>query len=56
MTKSPSGREPGALDRAIAQVEAALLICDEQGLFFAAIDLSAALDKLIALREERGSV
>ena len=51
-------REPGreseitAIDRAIALVEAALVACDEHELIFVGIDLSAALDKLHALKTQ----
>lgn len=39
-----------ALDRAIALAEAALRECDKHGFVYAAIDMSAAIDKLKALR------
>ena len=39
-----------ALDHAIALAEAALSECDKNGYVFAAIDMSAAVDKLKALR------
>jgi hypothetical protein len=37
------------LARAIALAEAALIVCDENGFMFAAIDISAAIDKLKAI-------
>jgi hypothetical protein len=46
MNDSPSHEDTGAIDRAIKLVEAALNECDEQGLIYAAIDISSALDKL----------
>lgn len=39
-----------ALEHAIALAEAALSQCDEHGFVYAAIDISAAVDKLKALR------
>jgi hypothetical protein len=50
--KPPSEPRAEAVARAIALAEAALGICDDQGFLYAAIDLSSALDKLQALREE----
>ncbi|MFY7834974.1 MAG: hypothetical protein ACOVQ0_01655 [Novosphingobium sp.] len=50
MTTSPETRVQ-SIDRAIALAEAALIVCDELGLLFPAIDLSSAIDKLQALRE-----
>lgn len=38
------------VDRAIALAEAALRECDEHGYVYAAIDLSSALDKLVAIK------
>lgn len=54
MVDSEPGVDREAVDRAIALVEGALSACDEHGFTFAAIDLSAALDKLMALRERPG--
>jgi hypothetical protein len=39
-----------ALEHAIALAEAALSECDKHGFVYAAIDMSAAIDKLKALR------
>lgn len=50
MTESNRKSDLEAIDRAIALVEGALNECDEHGLIFVAIDLSTALDKLLALR------
>jgi hypothetical protein len=38
------------IERAIALATAALVLCDENGYVFAAIDLSSAIDKLNALK------
>lgn len=46
MNDSQFQKERRAVDRAIALAEAALYECDEHGFLYAAIDLSAALDKL----------
>lgn len=54
MVDSKPREDREAVDRAIALVEAALSACDEHGFTFAAIDLSAALDKLMALRDRPG--
>ncbi|BDW83672.1 hypothetical protein MACH24_31100 [Erythrobacter sp. Dej080120_24] len=43
------------IDRAIAMAEAVLHECDEHGFVFAAIDISSALDKLRAIRDESGT-
>lgn len=40
-----------ALDHTIVLVEAALDQCDQHGFIFPAIDISSALDKLIAMRD-----
>lgn len=52
MIDSYTAMDRGAVDQAIALVEAALCACDKHGFIFAAIDLSAALDKLMALRDQ----
>lgn len=46
MNDSKLGKDREAIDRAIALAEAALYECDEHGFLYAAIDLSAAIDKL----------
>jgi len=43
-------RHQEGVERAIILVEAALHECDNNNLIFPAIDLSSALDKLIAIR------
>jgi hypothetical protein len=49
--KDPRRRSKNAaLDDVIALAEAALSECDEHGYVYAAIDLSAAVDKLKALK------
>lgn len=50
MTEPRLERELAPVERAIVLAEAALRLCDTQGYIFAAIDLSAALDKLHTLR------
>lgn len=52
MTKIEIGQPQEGIERAIALTEVALRECDEMGLIFAAIDLSSALDKLMALRAQ----
>lgn len=41
-----------AIGRAMELAEAALALCDEHALIYAAIDLSSAIEKLKALRQE----
>lgn len=50
MTDSQIQEQVEAIDCTIALAEAALRECDRQGFFFAAIDISSALDKLKAIR------
>lgn len=50
MTKSDGDESVAAIERAIALASAALDECDRQGLVYAAIDISSALDKLNAIR------
>lgn len=52
MIDSEIERDRRAIDQAIELVDNALLICDNHGFFFAAIDLAGALEKLSALREQ----
>jgi hypothetical protein len=50
MTKLWGGEDVAAIERAISLVSAALDECDRQGLVYAAIDISSALDKLNAIK------
>lgn len=52
MIDSEIERDRRAIDQAIELVDNALLVCDDHGFIFAAIDLASALDKLTALREQ----
>lgn len=55
MTEPDKKSEQEAIDRAIALIEVALNACDEHGFVFVAIDLSTALDKLLALRAQQAA-
>ena len=46
MNDSRDQKARDAVDRALAFAEAALSVCDDHGLIYPAIDLSAAIDKL----------
>lgn len=56
MIDSQIERDRRAIDQAIELADNALLICDDHGFLFAAIDLASALDKLTALRDQLRSV
>lgn len=49
----PRDAEASGLSRAIHHAEAALQACDEHGFVYAAIDISSALDKLKAMRDQK---
>ena len=52
MTDSEVQKRKDAVDRAISLAEAVLYECDLHGFVFAAIDISSALDKLKAIKNE----
>ena len=51
MNDSHNHSDEAAIDRAIAFALAALSECDEHGYVYAAIDLSSAIDKLKAIKD-----